>query len=438
MKRHLHAQLIAWKEDPRRKPLVMEGARQVGKTYLLTHFGQEEYEDFAYFNFEQDPHLDDLFQGKLEAERLIEKLSIYREKKIKSKETLIFFDEIQESESALKSLKYFHEQANHYHIVSAGSLLGIKLKYLQGFPVGQVNFLTLRPVSFFEFLEASGKTQLKELLEKKKDIDPLPESFHQELIDLLKIYYYIGGMPEVTQSYLEERDFDKVRHLQKEILKSFEYDFSKHASGNIIHKIRQVWASLPSQLARENKKFTYTAIKKNARARDYEEALQWLVDAGLVQKCVSLTQIGLPLSGYADEHYFKVYLLDVGLLGAMYDLSARTIVEGNNLFTHFKGALVENYVAQELRQQKPSLYYWTSRGQAEIDFVVEHSEKIFPLEVKAGKNARSRSLQEFQKKYQAPHLSCTSLLHFHERNKVIYYPLYAILLFPNLTATVKA
>ncbi len=431
MKRDLSSKLVAWKNSSRRKPLILEGARQVGKTWLLQEFGKTHYKNMAYFNFEEDPHLDDLFRDKLDPAVIIERLSLYQNQKIIPEDSLIFFDEIQNSENALNSLKYFQEKAGEYHVVSAGSLLGLKLRKIKSFPVGKVNFLHLYPLIFFEFLEAMSKPGLRTLLEKQKDFTPLPSPFHEELIDLLKIYYFTGGMPEVVSSYAEERDVTRVREIQSEILKSFAFDFSKYAAPTDMMKINQIWSSVPVHLARENKKFTFTTLRKNARAREYETALQWLIDAGLIYLSYKISLPGIPLEGYREENFFKIYLLDTGLLGAMSALSSRTLVEGNELFTHFKGALVENYVAQELRSKyETNLYYWASQGQAEVDFIVSHDEKILPLEVKAGKNQRSHSLQEYAKKHNPPVLSCTSLSHFEVHGQRVNYPLYAISLFP--------
>ncbi len=432
MKRDLYARLLSWKSSPRRKPLVLQGARQVGKTWLLKAFGNSEYDHLASFNFDEDPGLDDLFQGSLEPSTLIERLSAYDNERIKPGATLIVLDEIQESPGALNSLKYFCEKAGQYHVIAAGSLLGIKLTRTKPFPVGKVNFLHLYPMTFFEFLTAVGKLNLRRVVEEHTSFTPLLRPFHDELIDLLRIYYYTGGMPEVVSSYLATRDFSIVRDTQKEILQSYALDFSKHAPSSDVMKISQIWESIPTHLSRENKKFTFSTLSKNARARAYENALQWLVDAGLIYKSYNVSIPGVPLEGYAEHHIFKLFMLDTGLLGAMLDLTPKTIVEGNKLFTHFKGAFVENYVAQELRaRHERQLYYWTSRGRAEIDFIVAKDEEVLPLEVKSGMVKRSKSLGEYGKRYKPSLLSRTSQSNFSTSRGICNYPLYAASLFPD-------
>lgn len=431
MKRDLYKKLLSWKNSPRRKPLLLQGARQVGKTYLLKEFGKREYQDLAYFNFEEDPRLDGLFEGRLDPEKIVERLSIYQNRKIHPRQSLVFFDEIQESEKALNSLKYFQEEANDTPVVAAGSLLGIKLKQVKSFPVGKVNFLSLHPLSFFEFLDANGKTGLLKHLQEKKDFEPVALPFHEELIELLKIYTFVGGMPEVVSQYVETKDFNVVREVQREILKAFSFDFSKHALPSDVIKISQIWSSIPVQLAKENKKFIFSALHKSARGREYENALQWLIQAGLIHPCYRVSLVGVPLDGYAEKNVFKIYLLDTGLLGAMSDLAPKTIIEGNELFTHFKGAFVENYVAQELiSRHERHLSYWASSAEAEVDFLLAQEETIFPLEVKAGSGGRARSLAEYGKKYDPPQLALTSLANFEKRGKTCYYPLYSVALFP--------
>lgn len=431
--RDLYTDLIKWKNSPRRKPLVLQGARQTGKTYLLKQFAKTEYPKLAYFNFEEDPLLDDIFRTRLEPEKIIEHLSAYQNEKILPQNTLILFDEIQKSEHALNALKYFSEQAPDYHLASAGSLLGIRLSSTQSFPVGKVNFLHLYPLHFFEFLNACQKPLLRELLENQRDFQPLPAPIHNELIDLLKIYYFVGGMPEAVVQYLQEKDFAVVREVHQEILKSYTLDFAKHAPKNDVIRIHQIWEAIPAQLAKENKKFIYTLIAKNARGREYESALQWLIDAGLIYKASHVSTPGIPLSAYGDHYIFKIYLLDVGLLGALCQLSARLIAQGHALFTHFKGSFAENFVAQELvARHQGQHHYWTSRGMAEIDFLLGSQENVFPLEVKSGISEKSRSLREFEKKYRPVALSATSLNNFKKARTIGNYPLYAIRRFPDL------
>lgn len=431
MKRDLYTKLLAWKISDRRKPLILQGARQVGKTYLLREFGENEYTDFAYYNFDEDPGLDELFRQKLDPEFLIERLSNYRNKKIQPEKTLIFFDEVQESGGALNSLKYFSEKAGHYHIVSAGSLLGIKLSSSKPFPVGNVNFLMLYPMTFFEFLNAVGKPNLRDLLEKQNSLTALASTFHNELIEILKTYYFVGGLPEAVLHYTTTRDLIAVREIHREILKAYTLDFSKHAPKDDVMKISQIWSSIPAQLARENKKFTFSAIGKTARMREYENALQWLVDSGTIYKSYNISIPGVPLDGYAEKNIFKVFFLDVGLLGAMTDLTPKTLTMGNELFTHFKGAFVENYAAQELTaRHEKQLYYWTSKGMAEVDFILPVDEEIYPLEVKSGMNMRSRSLGEYGRRYNPPFLSRVTQHNFGMLRGIHNYPLYAVSLFP--------
>lgn len=427
MHRDLLKELKAWRGSPQRKPLLLHGARQVGKTYLLKKFG-EEYRDVAYFNFEFDPQLDSLFQGKLDPQLLIEKLSIYRERKIVPRETLVIFDEIQESDKALNSLKYFSEFSPDFHLAAAGSLLGIKLSKTTGFPVGKVNFLTLAPMSFLEFLSAVGKENLRGYIETLRSVEPLPEAFHQELIDWLKKYLLIGGMPEAVASYAEHQDFEKVREIQQDILKAYQLDFSKHVSASDILKIAAIWNSVPSQLAKENKKFIFTALRKSARAREYESALQWLDDAGLIHKSYYLPTPKLPFDAYAKKDFFKIYMLDVGLLGSMSRLPPKVILEGDRLFQEFAGALAENYVAQSLvaSNTQAGLYYWTSEGIAELDFVTLIGGSVVPLEVKAGVGRGKKSLLVFQKKYKPQKICRASLRNLKRDGNFINIPLYLV------------
>jgi uncharacterized protein len=351
---------------------------------------------------------------------------------------LIIFDEIQSSNNALNSLKYFNEKANEYHIAAAGSLLGIKLSKPKSFPVGKVNFLNMYPLTFLEFLEANKQSGLCKLIKNTKAFVPYPEPFHQKLLDLLRTYFFIGGMPEVVQFFSETNDYSKVREIQKEILNSYILDFAKHAAAQDIPKISLIWESIPVHLGKENKKFIFSALKKTARAREYENALKWLEDAGLILR-VNLVKTGkIPLKGYSDPNIFKIYVLDVGLLGALAKIHFDILVHGNRLFTGFKGAFVENFVAQQLISQKEiSLHYWKSAGSAEIDYICEHENTIFPLEAKAGINARSKSLSSYDQKYNPTILSRTTLLNLKHDGKICNYPLYAISLFPELSKIIS-
>lgn len=433
MQRDIYQKLLAWKSSRRRKPLLLRGARQVGKTYLLKKFGAQEYSRVAYLNFEEDPLIDDFFKSNLAPEKIIRNLSLYVKHDIKPEEDLIIFDEIQASNNALNSLKYFNEQANEYHIAAAGSLLGIKLTKPKSFPVGKVNFLNMYPLTFLEFLDAVNRSELRKLIESTSDFTPYPEPFHRELTDLLRTYYYVGGMPEAVHFFAETNDLSGVREIQKEILNSYILEFAKHAPPPDIPKLSLIWESIPVQLGKENKKFIFSALKKSARAREYENALQWLQDTGLILR-VNLVKAGkTPLSAYAEKSIFKIYVLDVGLLGALAKTPPDLLAHGDQLFTEYKGAFVENYVAQQLTAHKEAeLYYWKSDGLAEIDFICEEGHHVFPLEAKAGVNPRSKSLVFYNEKYHPPVLSRATLLNLKHDGNIINYPLYAISLFPGL------
>ncbi len=431
MKRHIYQQLLDWKHSERRKPLILKGARQVGKTYILKWFGEQEYANVAYFNFERDPGLQEFFTGQIQPHRIIEKLSIYQESVIQPQSTLLIFDEIQNSPATLNSLKYFCEEANDYHIAAAGSLLGIKVGQSAPFPVGKVNFLDLYPMSFAEYLEGIGKSALYEYLRKKHDFQPLEISFHEELSDHVKMYSFIGGMPEAIVEYTRSHDLQHVREVQQEILTAYAFDFSKYASTTEAMRITHVWNAIPGRLAKENKKFKFSDISKNARAREYLEAIQWLIDTGLVHKCHNIKVPKFPLSGYREDNIFKLYLLDIGLLGAMLNISQRTIVEGNRVFSEYNGAFVENFVAQELMaHQHHELYYWANNSSAEVDFIVPKHELIFPLEVKAGISKKKKSLKMYGEQYHPPVLSRATPMNFRHDDAVCNYPLYASFLFP--------
>ena len=426
MKRDIYPKLVEWKHSDRRKPLIIKGARQVGKTYILHQFGKKEYNRIVYFNFEETPSLNELFEQTLNPTILLSKLSLQAGFDIKPKKDLIVFDEIQHSNSALNSLKYFNEQLNEYHIAAAGSLLGILLSTPRSFPVGKVNFLDMYPMTFIEFLDAAGKENLKELLESIQTAEPLPVLFHDELIRLLRIYTFTGGMPEVVREYTQSGNFNQIRVIQKEILNAYILDFTKHAKAINVPKINRVWESIPTHLAKENKKFVFSAIRKGAKSREYENAIQWLSNAGLIYKSYQISSPKYPLIGYANQHIFKVFALDVGLLGALSNLPLNKIVEGDKLFTEFKGALIENYIAQQLvAHYNFDLFYWTSKGQAEVDFILP-MENITPLEVKAGINPKSKSLKVYQQKY-SPNITLRStLLNLKQEQQIINIPLYAI------------
>lgn len=434
MERDIYKYLKQWKISSRRKPLVIKGARQAGKTFILKEFGKREYEEIAYFNFEEDPDLDDIFKRRLDPLRIIEYLSVYQRIPIIPGRHLIFFDEIQASNNALNSLKYFNEKANEFHIVSAGSLLGIKLSKPKSFPVGKVNLLNMYPLSFLEFLDALNRSELRQLIENTSGKDPFPKPFHNELIELMRLYYITGGMPEVVQHYIDSKDLNEVRKIQKEIINSYVLDFAKHASPSDIPKLSIIWNSIPAQLGKENKKFIFSVIKKSARAREYENAIQWLEDAGLIIRINLTNSVRIPLKAYADPNSFKIYYLDIGLLTAMANIPASLITQGNQLFNEYKGAFVENYVLQQLRSGVDSIpYYWKSSGIAEVDFILEYHNKILPLEVKAGINPRSKSMKAYMEKYNPEYFYRTNLLNLKYDGRVVNIPLYAISIFPGIT-----
>lgn len=431
MKRDIFKDLEKWKFSSRRKPLVLNGARQVGKTYSLKYFGATSYKKVAYLNFEKDEKLGQFFEGTLDPKKIIVTLSIHTEIQIDPQDTLLIFDEIQECPKALNSLKYFCEEANEYHIIAAGSLLGVKTAGEEGFPVGKVNFLHMYPLTFFEFLSALGHEKLRLFLEEYETFEPIPNPFHEKLMDLLKIYFFIGGMPEVVAEYTKNENFNVVREVQTEILNAYERDFAKHAPKHEIMKIITVWEQVHRQLAKENKKFIFAAIRQSARGRDYEEAIQWLLDAGLIHKSYLIESPKFPLSAYANHHIFKIFLLDVGLLGAQSNLSAQMIINGDLLFTEFKGALTENFVAQELiATNQEDLFYWTSQGLAEIDFLIEEEHKIYPLEVKSGASLKKKSLLVYKQKYEKSILARATTMNLKHDGDIYNYPLYLISRFP--------
>lgn len=418
--------LYKWKNSKRRKPLIIEGARQVGKTWLMKEFGKQAYSDTVYINFDSNTRMADLFAVDLDTDRLILGLELYAGRKIDSDNTLLIFDEVQEVPKALASLKYFYENAPQYHIVCAGSLLGIALHQGTSFPVGKVDFLKLYPLSFSEFLMATGNERFAKLL-KKQDFEMIT-NFKQTYIDALKQYYFVGGMPEAVQSFAESKDFNEVRTIQKRILAAYEQDFSKHAPNEIVTKIRMLWNSIPSQLARENKKFIYGLVREGSRAREYETAIMWLSDCGLVHKVSRVNAAGIPLKAYEDLKAFKLFIVDVGLLGCMTGLHQRTLLDGDDLFVEFKGALTEQYVCQQLKTiEDLGIYYYTNdRGSCEIDFVIDTGEQIIPIEVKAETNLRAKSLKTYRERFE-PELSVrTSMADYKKEDWLLNLPLYAI------------
>ena len=426
MYRYAIENLNKWKISKNRKPLIIEGARQVGKTWLMKEFGKNSYNKTIYINFDSNMQMAELFSADFNVKRIIMGLEIYAGQKITPSDTLIIFDEIQEVPKALSSLKYFYENAPEYHIVCAGSLLGIALHEGTSFPVGKVDFLKLYPLSFKEFLKAIGLEQFSELLDKK-DYSMI-KAFKQTYINALKQYFYIGGMPEVVASFVDEKDFNEARKIQKRILTAYEQDFSKHAPKEIVPKLRMVWNSIPSQLAKENKKFIYGLIREGARAKDYETAIMWLSDCGLIHKVSRINMPNIPLKAYEDLKAFKLFLVDVGLLSAMVGLNQRTLLSGNELFVEFKGALTEQYVMQQLAvNQDLGVYYYTNdRNNCEIDFIVDNGDCIIPLEVKAEINLKSKSLKNYREKFSPKIAIRSSMADYSEELGLVNLPLYAI------------
>jgi predicted AAA+ superfamily ATPase len=426
MKRKELNYLSDWKSSQGRKPLIIRGARQVGKTWLMKEFGKQAYKKSAYVNFESNSALKTLFRDNFDIGRVLLALQIETGVSIEAENTLIILDEVQEAPGALTSLKYFYENAPQYHIIAAGSLLGVALNSQTSFPVGKVDFLDLYPFDFSEFLEAITQRSLIELLEKRDWT--LIKTFKSKYIEALKQYYYVGGMPEAVLSFSQKKDFNEVRAIQKNILIAYEQDFSKHAPQEIVPRIRMLWNSIPSQLAKENRKFIYGLIRQGARAREYELAMNWLSDCGLIHKVNNVAKPDIPLKAYEDGTAFKLFLVDVGLLSAMTDLDVKTLLEGNSIFEEFKGALTEQYVLQQLvAQKRPGVYYWSpENAKSEIDFLIQYEGAIVPIEVKAEENLKSKSLRVYFEKYQPATAIRTSMSDFREEEWMINIPLYSI------------
>lgn len=398
MKRLIMEQLVRWKKSPYRKPLILKGVRQVGKTWILKEFGRQYYESTAYFNFDENEEYRQFFETTKDVKRILQNLILASGQKIMPEKTLIIFDEIQDCPKVINSMKYFCENAPDYHIACAGSLLGIALARPSSFPVGKVNFMQIDPMNFTEFLMANGDENLAVCLDQINTLEPLPDAFFNPLYEKLKMYYITGGMPEPVLMWTQARDVGAMQEALSDIIGAYERDFAKHPDVSEFPKISMIWRSLPSQLARENKKFLYRVVKEGARAREYENALQWLVDARLVHKVYRSSAPGLPVSAYDDLSAFKIYLVDVGLLRRLAMLSPTAFGEGNRLFTEFKGALTENYVLQALVMQFEVLArYWSqSNPPYEVDFLVQRDNDIFPVEVKSEANTDSKSLRKFK------------------------------------------
>lgn len=425
MKRYAMQELVDWKNRSDQLPLIIRGARQVGKTWLMKEFGRHEFQNVAYINFDNNERMETLFRGNYDIGRLISALQIEAGVSIHPKDTLLIFDEIQEIPRAIASLKYFRENAPEYSIVAAGSLLGVALHEGTSFPVGKVDFMDLYPMSYLEFLEACGRRDLVELL-FSGDWE-LIKTFKSMYIDFLRQYYFIGGMPEVVASFVGNQDYIEVRRIQNRLLSAYEQDFSKHAPNESVPRIRMMWDSVPAQLAKENKKFIYGLIRQGARAKEFELAMQWLLDCGMIHKISRITKPGVPLSAYQDNA-FKLYMLDVGLLATKSNLDVKSLLEGNKIFEEFKGALTEQYVQQQLLSSlsiRP--YYWSSaKGTAEVDFVFQHGMDVIPLEVKAEENLKARSLKSYVEKFDPSHAVRTSMSDYRHDDWLVNVPLYAV------------
>ena len=416
MQRKILQSLQNWKQNPNRKPLIIQGARQVGKTWAMKHFGEQSFEQVAYINFDNNSRMKTLFSGDYDINRLILGLKIESGVDIQAHNTLIIFDEVQEVPQALSSLKYFYENAPEFYIVSAGSLLGVSLHHQVSFPVGKVDFLPLYPMDFHEFLRAMGKQDLVELLNLKDW--PLISAMKSRYIELLRQYYFVGGMPEAVKVFIETQNFDAVRQVQKNLLMAYEQDFSKHIrDGQTVQKVRSIWHAIPEQLAKENKKFIYANLQKGARSKDYEIALQWLKDSGLVHSVPRIKKPHLPLSAYQDNA-FKLYGLDIGLLSAQSHLDASVLLDGSRIFSEFKGALTEQYVLQQLiaNQDNPVFYWATEKGTAEVDFVVQQKQAIIPIEVKAEENLKAKSLKVYVEQFQPERAFRFSMADYREQD----------------------
>lgn len=426
MKRYAMQQLVEWKSKSNRKPLVLSGARQVGKTWLMKEFGNQYFTKVAYITFFNNQRMKRVFDDDYDVQRIIMNINIEAKVEVTPEDTLIIFDEVQEAPRALESLKYFCENAPEYAIIAAGSLLGVAIHEGVSFPVGKVDMLELHPLNYREFLEANGEADLSAAI-TKKDYH-LMSNFRDKYIFWLKNYYYVGGMPEIVQYFVEHKDYTAVRNMQKDILAQYENDFGKHAKSNDLVRLRLVWNSIPMQLAKENKKFFFGQIKTGSRMKDYETAIEWLLDCGLIKKVYRVSKPAIPLKAYTDFSAFKLFLLDVGLLGALSELDAESILEGNEIFTEFKGALTEQYALQELisETEYSPYYYATSSATFEMDFMIQKGKDVVPIEVKAEVNLQAKSLKAYCQKYQPTYAVRISMLDYKEEEWLTNLPLYAI------------
>lgn len=426
MERSIITQLKAWKQSPLRKPLILAGARQVGKTYILREFGKREYENVAYINCDNNPAVAGLFAEDYDMKRVLLVIGALTGQTITPGRTLIILDEIQELPRGLSALKYFCEQAPEYHVAVAGSLLGVAMHRGESAPVGKADIIRMGPMSFVEYLMARGETQLSQILLSRDW--PTIAMLHVRLTKLLREYYFVGGMPEAVSTFLRTNDANEVRRVQNDILYLYRSDMSKHVSADEATRISMVWQSIPSQLARENKKFVYGAVRKGARAKDFETAIQWLMDAGLIYKVPRVREVGMPLKFYEDLNAFKIFMLDVGLLGALSEMAPALMLMSNNVMTESKGAFTENYVLCQLKALPDTATYYYSRedSRMEVDFVAQHQGCIIPIEVKAEENLRSKSLRAFMDRHEDLHAVRFSMSPYREQGWMTNYPLYAV------------
>lgn len=426
MERSIITQLKAWKQSPLRKPLILAGARQVGKTYILREFGKREYENVAYINCDNNPAVAGLFAEDYDMKRVLLVIGALTGQTITPGRTLIILDEIQELPRGLSALKYFREQAPEYHVAVAGSLLGVAMHRGESAPVGKADIIRMGPMSFVEYLMARGETQLTQILLSRDW--PTIAMLHDRLTKLLREYYFVGGMPEAVSTFLKTNDANEVRRVQNDILYLYRSDMSKHVSADEATRISMVWQSIPSQLARENKKFVYGAVRKGARAKDFETAIQWLMDAGLIYKVPRVREVGMPLKFYEDLNAFKIFMLDVGLLGALSEMAPALMLMSNNVMTGSKGAFTENYVLCQLKALPDIATYYYSRedSRMEVDFVAQHQGRIIPIEVKAEENLRSKSLRAFMDRHEDLHAVRFSMSPYREQGWMTNYPLYAV------------
>ncbi len=425
MERILMSDLLAWKNSKKRKPLIIRGARQVGKTWIMKEFGRRYFENTVYISFDNNEHMKHVFNMDMDIKRIISSLKLEAGRDIIPENTLLIFDEIQEVPKALTALKYFCENAPEYYIVAAGSLLGVALHTGTSFPVGKVDFLNLYPLNYREFLMALGENGLAEVLAAGDYA--LVNAFRDKYAELLRRYYYVGGMPEAVQTLLDTDNMEQVRKIQKELLVYYENDFSKHAPMETVPRIQMVWNSIPAQLAKENKKFIYGVVREGARAKDFELAIQWLQDCGLVLKSTRIKKPGMPLIAYMEMSTFKIYMLDVGLLSARGDLDAKILLERNRIFGEFKGALTEQFVAQELTAAGMNLFYYAKENSSgELDFVLQKGTRIIPVEVKAEENLQAKSLKAYCAQHKPEIAVRTSMSDYREQEWMINVPLYAL------------